>query len=90
MNRYTSLQAREVVVARNVSIRAATRGFLERFVRQGGWRMGRRGLRLSLLFALYQWLLFEKSDELTRGGEPGILAGYEELAAATIEGRPMP
>ena len=85
-NRYTTAQAEALVLDRNVSARAAVRGFARSFVRDRGWRAGRRGLKLALLDALYQWLLVEKWDELVRGGAVSALARYDEIAAAVVSG----
>jgi hypothetical protein len=83
-NRYTAMQAQGKVFDRNVSMRAAVREFLTRLVRDGGWRLGRRGWRLSLLGALYTWVYVEKAVEDAAGGATAIRAEYDDLAAETL------
>ena len=85
-NRYTTTQAETLVLDRNVSGRAAIRGFVRSFLRDRGWRAGRRGLHLALLDALYQWLLVEKWAEEVRGGAVSALARYDEIASRVVSG----
>lgn len=86
-NRYTTLQATGVVFEKNVSGRAAVREFLTRFLKGGGWRLGRHGARLSLLGAMYTWLYVEKAVEAAAGGETGMRAAYDTLADDLLSGR---
>jgi hypothetical protein len=88
-NRYTSMQVQGKAFDRNVSVRAALRAFLTRLVREGGWRLGRRGWRLSLLGALYTWIYVEKAVEDAAGGATAITAEYDDIARDTLS-RPMP
>jgi glycosyltransferase involved in cell wall biosynthesis len=83
-NRYTSMQGREIALERKVSGRAAMRGFLRRYLRDGSWRQGRRGLRTAALAGLYEWLLVEKWAELTDGGGVAVAANYDALAQRVV------
>lgn len=86
-NRYTTSQSAALVLDRNVSGRAAVRGFARSFFGGAGWRAGRMGLRSAFLDALYQWVLVEKWAEQIRGGPTSVLAGYDEIAESVVSGR---
>lgn len=86
-NRYTTSQAAALVLDRNVSGRAAVRGFARSFFGGAGWRAGRAGIRTAFLDALYQWVLVEKWAEQVRGGPTSVLAGYDDIAESVVSGR---
>ena len=85
-NRYTSTQASQLVLDRDVSTRAAVRAFARSLFRDGGWRAGRAGLKSALLDGFYQWVLVSKWAEQVQGGPVAVLAQYDEIAAGVVTG----
>jgi glycosyltransferase involved in cell wall biosynthesis len=84
-NRYTSVAAAELRLERARPIVAAGRAFVRRYVRESGWRLGRYGLKLSAMMAVYDWLLVEKCAEVAAGAPDTVVARYQALARRTIE-----
>lgn len=87
MNRYTTMQAPDLTLRRVRPGVAFARSLTRRYVRQGGWRLGRYGFDISVLGASYDWLLVQKAAELARGGEAGIQNAYDETARQILADR---
>lgn len=97
LNRYTSIEA-EQAIARGSrprawkALAAAARELVRRYLRQGGWRDGWRGLYLSLFMAFYRIAIVAKQEERARvGPRQTVEAHYREekerlLRAYTEEG----
>jgi glycosyltransferase involved in cell wall biosynthesis len=90
MNRYTDVEAAQTTDEPQrgafwVGRRCAAE-FYARFVRHKGWRAGWRGFVLSVLMAMYQFLVWAKKRERAEAATAGDnRACYDMLAAAVTE-----
>lgn len=81
VDRYTSFEATEDPYARGPAGPQIAREFVGRYLRDGGWKAGRKGLLLSLLMVCYRLLVSEKR-RLARevGSKADILGAYDRHA----------
>jgi glycosyltransferase involved in cell wall biosynthesis len=86
MNRYTSIEARQVFeqgeqVAPFQGLVRAARGFFRRYVKLSGYRDGWRGFYLSLFWAFYRLVVFAKLTEIREvGPREATIAHYQAEA----------